>query len=345
MKIINKISNYLVDKKTKISSVIELLQNNPIKLIIVVSKKNQLEGSITDGDVRRGLLNGIDINCNCENIMNAKPRSVINNDFKKIDKLFNEYKIKHPIIINEKNQVTGIVVKKDYTKIESRSNYIVIMAGGEGKRLLPLTLETPKPLLNINNRPIIDTIISRFIKYNFNNIFISLRYKSEKFIKYFSDNKKYNANIKFLIEKKPLGTAGCLSLLNTKDIIEPVIVINGDVLSEINYNQLIDFHLKNKKAITLCVSEYINTIPFGIIKLNKGKISEIHEKPNNKYLINAGIYVINPEVIIKMKKNIKIDMTDLIDTYIEKKLVSVFPIHEQWTDIGTKDDYSKANKK
>ncbi len=345
MKIINKISNYLVDKKTKISSVIELLQNNPIKLIIVVSKKNQLEGSITDGDIRRGLLNGIDMKFNCENIMNDKPRSVINNDFKRIDKLFNEYKIKHPIIINEKNQVTGIVVKKDYTKIESRSNYIVIMAGGEGKRLLPLTLETPKPLLTINNRPIIDTIINRFIKYNFNNMFISLRYKSEKFIKYFSDNKKYNANIKFLIENKPLGTAGCLSLLNTKDIIEPVIVINGDVLSEINFNQLIDFHLKNKKAITLCASEYINTIPFGIIKLNKGKISEIHEKPNNKYLINAGIYVINPEVIIKMKKNTKIDMTDLIDTYIEKKLVSVFPIHEQWADIGTKDDYSKANKK
>ena len=203
------------------------------------------------------------------------------------------------------------------------------MAGGEGKRMMPLTLSAPKPLLYIKGKPILHKMINSLYEHGFKNIVLSVRYKANDIKSYFGNGKKFNVNITYLEEKEPLGTAGSLSLLEKKDN-SPVIVMNGDLMTSINYEQLLKFHLKSKKDITLCTVNYDILIPFGTVNINNSEISGIKEKPLESYLINAGIYVIEQTVIDGMKKGENKDMTYLIEKYLHKKSVAVFPLHEHW---------------
>ncbi len=339
-----KISNYTVLSLDAISIALKKLQDNDLKLVVVLDKKNKLVGTITDGDVRRGLLKGIETSQICAKIMNKKPQYIIaNGSSAKKNKINNE--LSNAVIVDSQMSFIGIENYSDVANSPAYDNIIVIMAGGRGERLLPLTLKTPKPLLSINNTPIIQSIISSFNDCGFYNINISVHHKSDEFVKFFS-KKSYNGNkVKFIKENKPLGTAGCLSLLDKDKIKKPIIVINGDVLTSINYEKLLDFHLQSKKDITICAAEYHNTIPFGTIVMKKGVITRLEEKPSSKHLINAGIYVLSPTIIKSLKKNIMINMTDLIDKKINSNKISVYPIHEKWIDIGNIDDFKKASGK
>jgi len=342
MNIISNIDKYSLKKDAPIKSAIKILQKHQPKIVIVLDDKQKLLGTITDGDIRRGLLKGKTIEDKCSEVMNKKPSFALENDKKEIFRILEAQQINCPILINSTNEVTGIFSNADTSARTLKTNKVIIMAGGEGKRLHPLTLDIPKPLLLVKDKPIIHIIISNFIKHGFNDIYLSVRYKSEQLIEYFTKNVDFKNKISFIKEAKPLGTAGSLSLLKNEKIDKPVIVINGDVLTDVNFNHLLDFHLKSKSKITLCTAEYCSRIPFGIIKQDEGKLKKINEKPNNKYLINAGIYVIDPLVIKEMDKNFKIDMTYLISEYLSTNAVSVFPIHEPWLDVGSIDDYEKA---
>tara|TARA_B110000858_G_scaffold195764_1_gene252951 strand:+ start:4593 stop:5618 length:1026 start_codon:yes stop_codon:yes gene_type:complete len=334
------LASYIVQKNTLISDSIKLLQDNEIKILVIVDKDSKLLGTITDGDIRRGLIKGVTINNYCSEIMNKKPCYALESDNKKIDKIIKIKEIKHPILLDSSGKVVGIYSELDL-KRDKKENQVIIMAGGEGRRLMPLTMNTPKPLLKINSKPIISTIVDKFINAGFANISISVRYKSEMIIKFFQKN-KYKGIVNFLKEAKPLGTAGCLSLIKKTKYTAPVIVINGDIITNINYDDLLNYHHRSKSLITLCVADYASSVPFGIVKVKNHKVSSIEEKPVNHYLINAGIYIIDQEVVKKMKDKGKIDMTDLINLYIKKNKVSVFPLHESWIDIGSHDDYKRA---
>jgi NDP-sugar pyrophosphorylase family protein len=216
------------------------------------------------------------------------------------------------------------------------------MAGGKGKRLMPLTQNTPKPLLTINDKPIVEYTIEAFIKNGFEDIILSVGYKSEKLINYFNSNKLLSKYITYINEDKPLDTAGSLSLISKKELKEPVIVKNGDIITNVNYDELLKFHNNHNKPITICASEYKISIPFGSINSKDGVISEIIEKPTIKHHINAGIYVINPEIIKNMKKNIAISMVELLDNYISEGNVIAYPLYESWIDIGSPEDFKKA---
>ena len=331
---------YIVQKNTLISGAIKLLQDNQIKILVIVDEGSKLLGTITDGDIRRGLIKGITINNHCSKIMNKRPCCALESDDKKIDKIIKIKKINHPILLDSSGKVVGIYSELDLKK-RNKENQVIIMAGGEGRRLMPLTINTPKPLLKINNKPIISMTVDRFINSGFSNISVSVRYKSEMIIKFFKKN-KYKGIVNFLKETKPLGTAGCLSLIKKNKQTAPVIVINGDVITNVNYDDLLDYHNKSKSLITLCVADYISSVPFGIVKVKNHKVSSIEEKPVNRYLINAGIYIIDQKVVKKMKDKGKIDMTDLISLYVKENKVSVFPLHESWIDIGNHDDYKRA---
>ena len=334
------LTSYIVQKNTLISGAIKLLQDNQIKILVIVDEGSKLLGTITDGDIRRGLIKGITINNHCSEIMNKRPCCALESDDKKIDKIIKIKKINHPILLDSSGKVVGIYSELDLKK-RNKENQVIIMAGGEGRRLMPLTINTPKPLLKINNKPIISMTVDRFINSGFSNISVSVRYKSEMIIKFFKKN-KYKGIVNFLKETKPLGTAGCLSLIKKNKQTAPVIVINGDVITNVNYDDLLDYHNKSKSLITLCVADYISSVPFGIVKVKNHKVSSIEEKPVNRYLINAGIYIIDQKVVKKMKDKGKIDMTDLISLYVKENKVSVFPLHESWIDIGNHDDYKRA---
>ena len=335
------IKQYLVKKDTKLSEVIKILQEKPIKIIIVVSDKNELLGSITDGDIRRGLLNGFNLESNCFSIMNDKPSYALKDDQAMIDNIISEKEVT-PIIVNAKGEVTSLYQAGITRSKIIKSNKVIIMAGGKGERLMPLTENTPKPLLMIKEKPIIQYIIEAFLKNGFENITLSVGYKSEKLIDYFSNHKILSKYISYISETYPLDTAGALSLISKDELSEPVIVKNGDIIANVNYDELLNFHNHHDKPITICASEYKVSIPFGSITTENGVISKIIEKPTIKHHVNAGIYVIDPEIIKVMKENVPISMIELLDKYINSGNVIAYPLYESWIDIGSPEDFKKA---
>jgi NDP-sugar pyrophosphorylase family protein len=207
-----------------------------------------------------------------------------------------------------------------------------------------LTENTPKPLLKIGGRPIIENIIRQFIDHGFYEFYISTHYKSEQIREYFKNGSQYGANIHYIYEDSPLGTAGSLGLL-PKDISElPIIVMNGDLLTKVDFNNLLDFHDSSGNDATMCVREYDIQVPFGVVDINEGRIEKIREKPVHKFFVNAGIYVLNNELIKKVDGKSYLDMPDFLENELKNKGINAFPIHEYWLDIGRIEEYTKANQ-
>ena len=318
------------------------MAKNDTKITIVISEDRKLLGSITDGDIRRGLLDGFNIDDNCELIMNNEPSHALKDDQITINRILKEKKVS-PIIVDKYKKVLTLYSYGTSIREISKPNKIVIMAGGKGERLMPLTEDTPKPLLTIKDKPIIEYIVEGFVKNGFHDITLSVGYKSEKLVDYFN-NSTFSNNITYITESTPLDTAGSLSLLSVEKIKDPIIVKNGDIITNVNYDELLNFHNQHNKSITVCASEYKVSIPFGSIKTINGVISNITEKPTIKHHINAGIYVINPDIIKNMKHNIPISMIDLLNKYIRTGNVIAYPLYESWIDIGSPEDFKNAQK-
>ena len=198
--------------------------------------------------------------------------------------------------------------------------------------------------MGVGEKPIIQTIIENFMEYGFNNFVISTYYKSEMVKDFLGDGKNMNCSIEYLEEESPLGTAGCLSLLSETHLKKPVIMMNGDILTKVNFTQLLDFHIKAKTSVTMCARNYTHQIPYGVINTKDHLIESIDEKPTQVSKVNAGIYIVNPETIKNLKSGMNLDMPSLINNELERNnnSVSVFPIHEYWLDIGQMKDYQKA---
>lgn len=335
-----KPKKYFVRESDSILIAIKTINRQKIKVALVVNDDDKLTGVLTDGDIRRGLLKNSTLLLKCSDVMNKRPKYSKTDNEDVLRELIQKYNLPIPII-DQNKKVTNLCVM-NYKKNIQRDNIIIIMAGGKGKRLLPLTATTPKPMLKIKNKPIIQRIIEGLKKSGFSNITISVNYKSDKLVDYFSDGTKFGVNISYLHEKKILGTVGGLSLMNTKNIYKPIIVLNGDIITNIDFSKLVDFHLESKNSITMCAANHNMTLPYGIIEMDSDKISNIKEKPHESYLVNAGIYVFNPDVIKNIPYNKKLDMPTLINNYIKKQDVAVYPLFEEWADIGTPQDYNRV---
>jgi NDP-sugar pyrophosphorylase family protein len=217
------------------------------------------------------------------------------------------------------------------------------MAGGLGTRLGALTKDCPKPLLRVGNKPLMETIIDSCKEYGFTKFYITVNYKAEMLQAYFGDGSRWGVQIQYIKETSRMGTAGALSLLPER-IDQPILVMNADVLTKVNLQQLIEFHLDHEAAATVCVREYDFQVPYGVVKINKHRLFEIEEKPIHRFFVSAGVYVLNPETIHLIPKNEFYDMPVLLKKLIEmQKETVVFPIREYWLDIGRMDDYERAN--
>ncbi|MAV57002.1 MAG: alcohol dehydrogenase [Candidatus Pelagibacter sp.] len=331
-----KFKSLVLNKDRPIITAIKRIQNNTLKTLAIVNSQNKLVGTLTDGDIRRGILKGININDPVMNVVNKKPA-------KKVLGKKNYYGLGKNInisilpVVNKKNILKSIEPNSYFNfKNFSDNTQIIIMAGGFGKRLMPLTRKIPKPLIKVNKKTLIEIIIDNFRKYGFSEFKISTFYKSNLIRKYL-DKKNLGLKIEYLKEKSPLGTAGCLGLLNYKKLKDNVLIHNGDVISDLNISNLLKFHIDSQSDITVCAKEKINPSPFGQIFFKGHKIKKILEKPNSKNFINAGIYILKKSVI----KNIlpkRLDITSLIETKISEGLnVNIYPIYEYWVDIGRKD--------
>ena len=336
----------ILSPSDSISEAIENINNNSYGIVLVTNKQNKLIGTITDGDIRRGLINHVSIDAPIKNIMCKNPRTALyNSSNKDILNLFSKYGIMHIPLIDENNQIKDIKTLKNLFLKNEHDNPVFIMAGGFGKRLQPLTNSTPKPMLNINGKPILEIILSQFIDYNFNNFYISTYYKSEKIKSYFKNGEMLNVSIKYIDEDKPLGTAGALRLLPFQSFSSPIVMMNGDLITKVNIETFLKYHNENQNEITIGATKYEFEVPYGVIDTHDNNFKSIIEKPKRNFFINAGIYIIEPEIVETIQKGKSIDMPTWINKmYGDNKKISIFPIFEYWVDIGNKSELDKVKQ-
>ena len=328
-----------------LETAIKVLHEVGLQIALVIDKKGKLLGTITDGDIRSAIIKQSTMKSPVSLIMNSNPLT-INDKVKNEDilSLMTDKGLLHMPILNKDGTLCGLETLQHLIEKPIYDNPVFLMAGGFGTRLHPLTKETPKPLLKIGSKPILEMIIEQFISHGFHNFYISTHFKSEQIRNYFKNGEIHNITIQYLHEDKPLGTAGSLGLLpdNLPDL--PIIVMNGDLLTKVDFINLLDFHYDHDSEATMCVREYAFQVPYGVVQIDNYNIKEIKEKPVHKFFVNAGIYVLNKTLINKLDGKSYLDMTDLLDKELINEKVNAFPIHEYWLDIGKIEEYERANR-
>ncbi|HUJ19461.1 MAG TPA: nucleotidyltransferase family protein [Nitrospirota bacterium] len=334
----------LVPVSSSIRKTIETIDLGALQIAVAVDENGRLVGTVTDGDIRRGLLRGLSLDDTVEKIMNAHPTTVRSHENRETVLALMKSKSFHQIpIVDEEGRVVGIEILDELIRGKQPDNVVVIMAGGVGSRLRPLTDDCPKPLLKVGSKPILEIILENFIDQGFRKFYISVNYKAEMIEEYFGDGSRWGVGLTYLREKAPLGTAGALTLL-ADELKKPVIIMNGDLLTRLNFHQLLDFHKEHNAKATMCVRDYDYQVPYGVVTIDKHRLAGIEEKPIHHFFVSAGIYVFDPEVVALVPKNRYFDMPDLFQELIrQNKETAVFPIREYWIDIGRIDDFEKAN--
>jgi dTDP-glucose pyrophosphorylase/predicted transcriptional regulator len=328
-----------------IEEAIRLLNSQTYKIILVVNSKNVLLGTLTDGDIRRAIINHQKMSDSIKEIMSKNPITATNDDSNKsIIAMMKKHDVMHIPVIDEYGSVVELETLQDILN-KKNLNPVLLMAGGLGKRLHPLTNTTPKPLLEIGGKAILETILERFISQGFFNFFISAYYLSDQIQNYFGDGSKWGVNISYIIEEKPLGTAGVLGMIPNDLGNFPLIMMNGDLLTDINFQHLLNFHKNHDGVATVCVRNYDFQVPFGVVESEDSIIKDIIEKPVHNFFVNAGIYAFDKKFISGVVKNSYLDMPELIKSKISNnEKVNLFPIHENWEDIGSIEQYTKAQR-
>jgi len=335
----------LLTPKDSLERTIKVLHEGGCRIALVADKFGMLLGTVTDGDIRRALINQLTMESPVSLIMNGNPITVddkINN--KEILSLMSDQSLLHMPIIDKDGILCGLETLQHLIESPICDNPIFLMAGGFGTRLHPLTKDTPKPLLKVGNKPILEMIIEQFINYGFHNFYISTHFKSEQIRDYFKDGKLHNVSVKYVHEDVPLGTAGSLGLLPDNLPSLPIIVMNGDLLTKVDFKNLLNFHCEHNSEATMCVREYDFQVPYGVVEIDNYNIKEIKEKPVHRFFVNAGIYVLNRSLINKVDGKSCLDMTDFLEKELNNGGVNAFPIHEYWLDIGQMEEYEKANR-
>jgi dTDP-glucose pyrophosphorylase/predicted transcriptional regulator len=340
----NRWKNVLIQPDTAIIDAIKIIDKGSLQIALVVDASNKLVGTVSDGDVRRAILKGILLDRPVSEIMFTKP--TVANCYESRESILATMKAKRlrqiPIV-DQSGYVIGLDSWDELLNIQERNNIVVLMAGGLGTRLGELTKDCPKPLLRVGNKPVLETILENCKEYAFKRFYISINYKADMVKEYFGDGSRWGVEIHYLEETDRLGTAGALALLPETPTL-PVLVMNADVLTKINFKHLMEFHEEHKSVATMCVREYEFQVPFGVVELDNHRLKNILEKPTHQFFVNAGIYVLNPEAVSIVPKNEYFDMPALFDKLFETQVeTAAFPIWEYWLDIGRKADFDQAN--
>lgn len=339
------IENIKLKQNATIKEALGIIDSGAMQIALVVDDNDKLLGTLTDGDIRRGILRGLDLDSSIETIVFKEPAiAKISSTKEEILKLALSRKLHKIPVVDDNGRVLGIKEIEELVEPKIKTNRVILMVGGLGTRLRPLTQDTPKPMLKVGNKPILQTIVEKFAEYGFVNITMCVNFNASIIRDYFSDGKEFGVNIDYVLEQKRMGTAGALSLLKERPI-EPFFVMNGDLLTNVNFEHIFNYHVLNKATATMCVREYDYEVPYGVVKMNDNKIIEIAEKPVQKFFVSAGIYMLSPEILDLIPKNEFYDMPALFEKLIKlSKNVISFPIREYWLDIGRMEEYQRANE-
>lgn len=340
----DNINSIKLSKNSTIIEALKIIDKGAFQIGLVTNKDDKLLGTLTDGDIRRALINNYSLEDKIENIIFKTPTvaNIIDDD-EEIIKIALEKKLHQIPVIDNENKIVGLKVIDDLIKNKVKSNKVVLMVGGLGTRLRPLTDNIPKPMLKVGDKPILETIINQFVKSGFKNFVLCVNYKSEIIKEYFEDGSKFGINIEYIYENKRMGTAGALSLLQNKPK-EAFFVMNGDLLTNINFSDLLDYHNANKSIATMGVRKYGMQVPYGVVNTIGTDIKTIEEKPTVNFFVSGGVYVLDPSCLDIIPNDEYHDMPTLFEDIISNKNKTItYPIKDYWLDIGRPEDFEKAN--
>lgn len=345
------LAQLLVTPETSIREVITCIDRNAKAIALVVDAERRLLGTITDGDIRRAILAGVDLDSTAQTLLKCRepashptPLTVpVGTTDTELLRMMNEYGIHQIPVIDENQHVVDIALLDDLTKEYVLPLTAVIMAGGYGTRLYPLTDKLPKPMLPVGRRPLLELMVEQLRSAGIKRVNVTTHYKGDVIVQHFGDGHDFGVEIRYVQEKEPLGTAGGLSLLEASE--EPLLVINGDILTQVGFRAMLDFHRGHHADMTIAVRQYEFRVPYGVIESEGILVRGISEKPTIRHFINAGIYLLEPAVRQFIPNGKTFDMTDLMQLLIkEGRMVVSFPIREYWLDIGNHDDYQEAQQ-
>ena len=324
-------------------------------IALIVSDDGQLLGTVTDGDIRRAMLASVSLDAPVKILIDRKRGTTTEMPVtaragtgpERMQFLMQKHDIRQLPLLDDDGHVVDLMLLDELVPEADLPMQAVIMAGGFGKRLQPLTDDTPKPMLRVGDRPLIEHVIDRLREAGIRNVNISTFYLSEKITDHFGDGKNFGVDVTYVREERPLGTAGALRLLQNTD--DPVLVTNGDILTSMNYRSMWNFHRKHQATLTVASRKYEFQVPYGVVEHRDAAVVGLTEKPTIEFFVNAGIYLLEPYAIQQIPRDMMGDkqfhMTDLIQRLIDqdRKVVS-FPVHEYWLDIGRVDDYERAQE-
>ncbi len=347
---IREIEPFCTSPDITIKNAIARIDRNGEGLVLVVDSKRRLIGTVTDGDIRRAILRGIDLNDRIETLFgDGIPRAhekpiTAPHDTPAVQllRLMGEAVVRHIPMTDENGRLVALSLLSRFVQDRGLPLRAVIMAGGLGMRLRPLTRETPKPMLQVGDRPLLQRTIESLRGAGIRHINITTHFQAEKIEEFIGDGSPFDADVHYSHEDEPLGTAGALRQMRIDDDA-PSLVINGDILTTVNYAAMLEYHREHKADLTVGVRHYTMTVPYGVVDCEGPLVREIREKPSVGLFVNAGIYLMENGVCRHIPEGRRFDMTDLIGVLIDEghRVVS-FPIHEYWLDIGQHDDYERA---
>lgn len=334
----------LLSPQDSLRDALSIVNEEALRVAMVVDEQERLLGVVTDGDIRRAILADVSLSTAVAAVMNCNPvTSPMNCSRNEVLAEMKTRSILSIPVVAEDGRLVGLETWETASAHRRYEHPVFIMAGGFGTRLKPLTDHCPKPMLKIGGKPMLEILVERFAKTGFKNIYISTHYLPDIIRDYFGDGRHWGVNIEYVHEETPLGTGGALGLLpdNIPDL--PLIMINGDVLTSLDFERFMLFHDTHSPAATMCIRQYEYQVPYGVISCDGEKVIEMTEKPIHRYFVNAGIYMLSQTVLKSVPKGISIDMPALLDSNINNgSSVLMFPIHEYWLDIGRLDDFHRA---
>lgn len=335
-----------ISASTSLRDAIKVVDGGAVQAALVEDSAGRLIGLLSDGDIRRALLEGVSLSDPAERAMQAAPRILHGKpSLESATTLMQREGLRHVPFVDSSGRLTGLVTTSDLLPAPHiPSAPVLIMAGGRGVRMGAVTKSTPKPMVRVGQKPLLETVINRCIASGFTEFYISVGYLKDKIRDYFGDGSDWGIGIKYLEESEPLGTAGALSLLPIK-FNSSLVVVNGDVLTNMDLSNMLLFHNERNASATLGVREHAIQIPFGVVESEQSSVTRILEKPVVSHFVSAGVYVLEPEVIRSVPQGQYLDMPDLLsDTIASGHEVSAFPLHEDWLDVGSPENLEVARR-
>ena len=345
-----KLDPLLIGRTQTLREALRCLDANGEGIALVTGDEGKLLGTVTDGDLRRATLAGLDFDKETVDALlgqregkQAHPLTApVGTKPIELMRMMRASRLRHIPLVDAKGRVKELALLRELALEDELPVTAVVMAGGLGTRLRPLTEKTPKPMLPVGDRPVMEHVLEQLQKVGISQVSITTHYKAEAIVEHFGDGRRFGLEIDYLNEKEPLGTAGALGLLKPRE--GPVLLINGDVMTQVNFRSMLSYHADNKADMTVGVRRFELQVPYGVVEMEGSEVRRLDEKPTYRFFINAGVYLIEPRVLTLIKDRERLDATELIDRLLAsgKKVVG-FPIHEYWLDIGRPDDYVQAN--